>query len=109
MPAYALGLQKPTIVTNWGGVRDFCNDDTSFPVDAPLVPVPTGHSIYNAKGAKWADIPTNDLAQTMLDVFEKPILAQQRAARGQALVQQKYSPEKLAQTYKGRLSELGLI
>jgi glycosyltransferase involved in cell wall biosynthesis len=109
MPAYALGLQKPTIVTNWGGVTDFCYDDTSFPVDAPLVIVPNGQSIYNAKGAKWADISPNDLAQTMLDVFENPKAAQQRATRGQALVQQKYSPKILAQTYKNRLTELGLI
>ena len=109
MPAYALGLQKPTIVTNWGGVTDFCTTDTSFLVDAPLIDVPKGHAIFDAQGAQWADISTNDLAQNMLDVFQNLAAAQQRAKRGQALVQQKYSMGKLTQTYRDRLTEIGLI
>jgi glycosyltransferase involved in cell wall biosynthesis len=109
IPAYALGMQKPTIVTNWGGVTDFCTTDTSFLVDAPLIDVPKGHAIFDVKGAKWADVSPNDLAQKMLDVLENPAAAQQRAIRGQALVQKKYAMEKMAQTYRARLTELGLI
>ena len=109
MPANALGLQKPTIVTKWGGVTDFCTPDTSFPVDATMIPVPNDHAIFNAKGAKWADISPSDLAKNMLDVFQNPTAAKQRAIRGQALVQQKYALEKLTQTYRDRLMEIGLI
>jgi glycosyltransferase involved in cell wall biosynthesis len=109
MPAYALGMQKPTIVTNWGGVTDFCTNDTSYLVDAPLIDVPTGHAIFDAKGAKWADISPDDLAQKMLDVVQNPQQAHARAKSGQALVQEKYSMDKLAQTYHDRLTELGLI
>jgi glycosyltransferase involved in cell wall biosynthesis len=109
LPAYALGLQKPTIVTNWGGVTDFCTTSTSFPVDAPLVDVPKNHSIFEAKGAKWADISPNDLAQSMLNVFQNPDRAHQRAKNGQALVKKLYSLDKLTETYRDRLTVLGLI
>jgi glycosyltransferase involved in cell wall biosynthesis len=109
LPAYALGLQKPTIVTNWGGVTDFCNSDTSFLVAASLVEVPKGHAIFDAKGAKWADVSADDLVQKMLDVIKSPAMAQQRAKRGQALVQQNYAMAKLVNTYRDRLTELGLI
>jgi len=108
-PAYGLGLAKPTIVTDWGGVTDFCTTMTSFPVNANLVEVPDGHSIYPAQGACWADIDVDALGQTMRRVFEQPEYAKKRGLAGQRFVQDAYSMDRLAGTYETRLKQIGLL
>ena len=109
LPAYALGLCKPTIVTDWGGVTDFCNPQTAYPVDYKLVNVPQDHAIYNAHGAQWADIDMTDLSQKMWDVYHNADTAKTRADAGQKHVQDRYSMDRLAKTYETRLSQIGLI
>jgi glycosyltransferase involved in cell wall biosynthesis len=109
IPAYGLALKKPVIVTNWGGVKDFCTSDTSFPVSAKLVDVPIGHSIYDAPGAQWADVDPSDIASQLYRIYHDPGLAKKRASEGQKLVQMMYSPEQLAETYRTRLTQIGLI
>lgn len=109
LPAYGLALAKPVIATDWGGVTDFCTHDTSFPVAAPLVDVPKGHSISHAPHAQWADVNPFDLAEKMRTVYHNPAQAKARGRKGQQTVQTLYAPKRLAQTYSDRLKQIGLI
>lgn len=106
LPAYAMLLQRPVIVTNHSGTEDFCTEETSFPVASRLTPIAPGDFVYDAPGACWADIDVDALTEAMQKVRHDPVDAERRAQAGYALVSERYSMEALAQRYKDRIAEI---
>ncbi|WP_284376534.1 glycosyltransferase [Amylibacter marinus] len=109
LPAYALALKRPLICTNWGGNTDFCTKRTSLLLEPNLIPVPQGHSIYEAKGAQWANVDPNQIATHLHSVLDDPLQAKKRAQKGFDEVWARYAPETYANSISQRLQDLGLI
>ncbi len=70
IPAYGLAHGLPVISTDYGGSTDFCTAHTSLPVQATLVPVPDGHSIYQTRATSWADVNPDAVAQKLRWVYD---------------------------------------
>lgn len=64
--AEAMLIGTPTMVTNWSGSRDFCNDTNSFLVPYTLIPVQSEHPEFSGlDSVVWAD-PDRAAAATIL-------------------------------------------
>jgi len=109
IPAYALWYARPVIVTDYSGTRDFCNDDTAYPVAYKMVNARIGETIAPLKNAQWAEIDVDALANAMREVRENPLKAQTKALHGQKLLKSKFSPQMQAKRYLDRLKALGVL
>lgn len=109
LPAFALQMGVPVITTDWSGTRDFCTEETAYPVPCELVPVGDGQTIHPTPGARWADIDVGALAETMRAVADNPDAARRRAAMGAQRLALDYSMEAQARRYAERLTALGIL
>jgi|GEM_PF-2556901 len=109
MPAYALGLARTVIATDYSGTTDFCTPVTSYPIPFRKVPVERHQVLHPLKGASWAEIDKDALVSTMRAVVENPTLGETRARAGRTLIKDRFSPNRQADRYKARLTELGII
>ncbi|MEL6679964.1 MAG: hypothetical protein AAFQ51_14755, partial [Pseudomonadota bacterium] len=83
--------------------------ETAFLIPVRLDPVPPGHAIFDAPGARWASVDEEALAATLRTLFETPALAGPRAAAARALMARDYSIAAQARRYTKRLVELGCL
>jgi glycosyltransferase involved in cell wall biosynthesis len=91
LPIEALFLDKPVIATAFGGVCDYLDDETGYPVPYSLVRLQEDHHPY-PRGAVWAEPSVSEAAERMLHVLENPDEARARAARGRQRVNALYGP-----------------
>ncbi|MEM9430479.1 MAG: glycosyltransferase [Pseudomonadota bacterium] len=109
LPAFALALGTPVIATDWSGTRDICTEDTAFPVPFSLREVAPQQAIFAVPGARWAEVNTKALAETLIEVANAPAAARARAAAGQELLAREYSADAHAARYLARLERLELL
>jgi glycosyltransferase involved in cell wall biosynthesis len=109
IPAYALALGKPLIVTDFGGSRDFCSTRTSFPVTTDLVEVPKGHALHFQEGAVWADVSPDAVADQLTKVYANLDAAKDRGIFGQDFVTREYSIAAYAARCRKRLLDIGIL
>ena len=109
LPAYAMKLGTPVIVTDYAGTQDFCTDKTALPVPWRPRLVRPGEPIYPLDNARWAEIDHEALAQAMQDILAIPEAAQARAVAGKALMENDYSLAAQRARYIERLTALGLV
>jgi glycosyltransferase involved in cell wall biosynthesis len=102
--ADAMALGTPVIATDYSGSTDFCNHETSFPVDYTLVPVRSAGAHWEDEGAEWADPDIGSAAARMLEVYRDDPAALARAATGQRLMFEKYSLATFRETVRTRLA-----
>ena len=107
MEAMASGI--PTIGTNWSGNTEFMTRETSFLVDAKLVPIPKHHVAKEPwlAGQRWAQPNVEQLAATLKRVARGGSDIAESAARGREHVLTNYSREKSAEMLKQRLAIVG--
>lgn len=65
VPAEAMLLGKPVVLTAWSGTEDFCTDDCTVRIPVDLVPAIDPRGVFQAPGAVWAD-PDLDAAAAAL-------------------------------------------
>ena len=70
-PLEAMACKKPVIVTNWGGMTDFCNARNAYLIDYDLVPVKTW-LCQGWGGGLQANPKVNSLVKLMLQVYNSP-------------------------------------
>jgi glycosyltransferase involved in cell wall biosynthesis len=96
-PFDAAAWGNPTIVSGWGGVRDYLDESSAFFIDHELVPVepPPGQRSYTAD-QRWSE-PSFDHAVALLrEVARDRAAARERGHRAQRTVQERFAPPVVA-------------
>lgn len=88
--AEALASGKFVIATDYGGTTDFINEETGFPVEWKKIRVATGDYVMS-QGANWAEPSIEHAAERLRQVYDRPELAQERAASGIKHLRQHHS------------------
>ncbi len=81
--AETMRMGKPVIATDYGGTRDFLNQNNGYPVRYRLVELERDYGPYRA-GNVWADPDVEHAAELMRWVFEHP---EDRTRKGQQAAQ----------------------
>ncbi len=108
MPAYALGMARAVMATDYSGTTDFCTPLTSFPIPYKEVAVERHQVLHPLKNATWAEIDKDALTGMMRDFVDDQTDGLMRAARGQDLIKTRFSPRQQAKRYQMRLKEIGI-
>ncbi len=103
--AEAMLLGQPVVVSAFSGNTDFCNDDTAFCVAGRVVPVPSGHYLFD-DGQYWYDPDLDDAAEKMRLLYNDPELRRLKADRGKEFIERAYSKEAVASAYKERVEAI---
>jgi glycosyltransferase involved in cell wall biosynthesis len=105
LPIESLYLGKPVVATGYGGVTDYLDESTGFPVEYALRRLESPHGPYPA-GAAWAEPSLDDAAEKMRLVVEFPDLAGERARKGQERVRAVYSAEATGRRLAGEVRRI---
>jgi glycosyltransferase involved in cell wall biosynthesis len=103
--AESLLLGKPVIATRYSGNLDFMSPTGSWLVDAETVAIGPGNDPYPADG-EWAQPDVDQASRFMREIFEDPVAAVDRAARGAELIRRTHSRRAAGETMAARLELL---
>jgi len=79
-PLEAMACKKAVIITNWGGMTDFCNPENSYLIDYDLEPVKTWQ-LQGWGGGLQANPKIDCLAELMLHVFRNSTEREEKAIK----------------------------
>lgn len=105
VPAEAMSMGKPTILTNWSGNIDYMTGDNSIAIDYRLVELGRDYPPYKAE-QKWAEPDVEQAAHWMRTLFEDRDLALEIGARGRDTINRQFSPRAVGQLMQDRLSQI---
>jgi glycosyltransferase involved in cell wall biosynthesis len=103
--AEAMWLGRPVIATGYSGNLDYMTADNSWLVDFDLVPIGADAEPYPPDG-EWAQPDIGHAATLMREVFEDPLAARERAARGQAQLRTSHSRAAVGRAIARRLARI---
>lgn len=72
VPAEAMLLGKPVILTAWSGTEDFATDATTVRIPYVLVPATDPRGVFTAPGARWAEPDLDAAAAALVHLAENP-------------------------------------
>ena len=96
VPAEAMALGKPVIMTGWSGVTDFADDRSAVLIESTLVPVRDPTGAY--RGGQWAEPNLDAAAEAIRDLIENPDKARRLGAAAPTRISalsRAWSPEAL--------------
>ncbi len=102
----ALHLGKPVIATDYGGVTDFLDAGTGWPVQWSPVALAEPAGPY-PRGAVWAEPDVEHAATCLLEVASDPAAAAERAEAGRRRVRELYAPAAAAARFRAELARIG--
>jgi glycosyltransferase involved in cell wall biosynthesis len=105
LPIESLYLDKPVVATAYGGVTDFLDEGTGFPVAFALRRLNSSHGPYPA-GAVWAEPDLDDAVASMQRLLADPAAATARAAAGRLRVEEIYGVEAAARRFESELQRV---
>ncbi|MBN1122611.1 MAG: glycosyltransferase family 4 protein [Anaerolineae bacterium] len=97
--------RKPVIATAYSGNMDFMTPENSYPVPYRLVELAEDVGPFT-RGEHWADPDLDEAARLMKRVIEHPEEAREKALRGCADIEQRYSREAFSKAIIERLNEV---
>jgi glycosyltransferase involved in cell wall biosynthesis len=106
LPIESMYLRKPVVATGYGGVTDYLDETTGFPVGYRMRRVGAGNAPY-PEGAAWADPDLDSAAEQMRRVVEEPALAATRAEAAHRRVLGLYSVEAAGERLAREVARLG--
>jgi hypothetical protein len=90
---------RPTIVSNYSGNKDFCNDNTSFIVDGKLIKV--GNKYSNSQSSSvWFEPNIESAVEAFKSVFYDRTNARIIAQNGKEFIKKNYSINTVGNKYK---------
>ena len=105
VPAEAMSLGKPVIMTRWSGNTDYMTSDNSIGVDYELVELQRDYGPYKA-GQLWAEPDIEQAARWMKKLAGDRELASSIGERGRETVQDQFSPIVVGNLIRKRLAEI---
>ena len=108
IPAEAMSLGKPVIMTRWSGNLDFMTDDNSCGVDYQLVPVGKGAGPY-VPGQFWANPDLDQAAYFMQKLYVDKKFYAQISNNAKKTIRDKFSPSHIGKLMKDRMKQVGLL
>jgi glycosyltransferase involved in cell wall biosynthesis len=103
--AECMYLGKPVIATDWSATREFVTEENGYPVRAQVVELTENHGPY-FKGSVWADPDLDDAAACLQRCAGNRAESARLAARGQATIEERFSPAVIGARYQKRLQAL---
>lgn len=94
--AHSLALGIPVVSTDFSGPRDFCTEETGYPVAASLTPVPYEKMDQTESLGDWAEPDPDAAVEQMRAVHGDYGAALARAERGSVLIGSIYSQDRFA-------------
>jgi glycosyltransferase involved in cell wall biosynthesis len=89
-PAEAMASGKIVVATQYGGVTDFLNESTGYPISYKLVPVLDGEYIYS-ENQLWADPSIQHAVLALQDIYTNFNRAVKLSNNGRQLIINKFS------------------
>lgn len=90
--AEALIAGRAVVSTDYGGTRDFINNETGYPVEWDWLELRDGDYI-GWEGARWAEPSIDDAAHILRRIYDDPEAARQRTEQGLQLLRIEHSFE----------------
>jgi len=103
--AEAMLLGKPVVATGYSGNMDFMSDTTAYTVPWTRVNVGEGAEAYDPN-ATWAEPDLEEAARLMRHVYDNPDEARERALRGKADLESRFTPAETGRGMRLRLEEI---
>jgi glycosyltransferase involved in cell wall biosynthesis len=105
LPAEAMSLGKPAILTNWSGNTDYMTPDNSVGIGYQLVRVGQDHGPYKAD-QWWAEPDLDEAAGWMRRLVSEPTLGIEIGGRGRQTIEAEFSPQVVGESIRSRLRYL---
>jgi glycosyltransferase involved in cell wall biosynthesis len=105
IPAEAMSLGKPVILTNWSGNTDYMTSDNCVGISYELVRLDKDYGPYKA-GQHWADPDLEQAASWMKKLVLEPEVARRIGKSAQETISLNYSPEAVGKKIEDRLNQI---
>lgn len=105
IPAEAMSLGKPVILTNWSGNTDYMTADNCIGIDYELVRLDKDYGPYKA-GQHWAEPDVEQAASWMKRLAQEPDLARRIGRSAQETISLNFSPEAVCKKIEDRLNQI---
>lgn len=108
IPAEAMYLGKPVIMTRWSGNIDFMTEANSCGVNYKLVPIQKSSGPYKS-GQVWADPDEEQAADFMKRLFMNNEYYKGISIQAKSTIYKNFSPEKIGFLMKERLQTIAML
>ena len=108
VPAEAMSLGKPVIMTKWSGNVDFMTDGNSCGVDYKLTSIKEKIGPY-LPGQKWAEPDLDHAAFFMMKLRSDQEYCTQISEEAKKFIQEHFSAVGIGQLMKDRMQHIGLL
>jgi glycosyltransferase involved in cell wall biosynthesis len=105
VPAEAMSMGKPAILTNWSGNTDYMTRENSIAIDYKLVELGRDYGPYKAH-QKWADPDVDQAGYWMRKLFEDQELGREIGRRGRETISHQFSPMAVGRLIEKRISQI---